>query len=110
MPDLPPALLQLATELRVHRHFLRELRRAESKPAFSQLPPRARERHGLLTRGHEEAHARLRSQAAGHCPEPTLVDALVTFLEREGQPLTGHPTARHLDLLERVFQRLVRPS
>jgi hypothetical protein len=105
MPNLPNALLQLAADLRLHRHFLRELRRAESRPAFIQLPPRARERHRALTLGHEEADARIRAQAAGHFPEPTLVEALVAFLDRQAVPLADHPTARHLDTLDRVLRR-----
>jgi hypothetical protein len=108
MPNLPIALLQLATELRLHRYFLRELRRAESRPAFIQLPPRARERHRALARGHEEADARLRSQAEGGCPEPSLVEALVAFLDRQAEPMVDHPTTRHLDTLDRVFRRRLR--
>lgn len=98
------ALLEVATDLHLHRHFLRELRKAEGRPLFSSLPPIAKERHRLLLLCHEEACERL-SQEGILGPEPTLVEALVAYLERQEEPIKDHPTARHLNTVRAVLGR-----
>jgi len=101
MPDLPPALLELASNLQTHRRFLRELERAGASPGFQGLPQAIHDRHKDFIVAHRDSLARL---DGAPFPEP-LVEALVGFLDRQEVDLAGHPTARHLDCLQRVLRR-----
>lgn len=103
MPELPTTLIRLAEELRLHRHFLLELRRTANSPGFPRLPSKAQACHQAFIRAHEDAAQRLFVE--GGFPEPSLVEALAARLERELVPPPQHPTARHLACLRRVLAR-----
>ena len=104
MPDLPPSLLDLATDLQVNRHLLRELRRTAQCPVFPHLPPRIQDRHRAYTTRHEATEADLR-RAHARFPDPGLLEALVGFLERQGELVVDLPAARHLRTLKGVLGR-----
>jgi hypothetical protein len=101
MPNLPAALVQLAEELRLHRHFLRELRNTAGNPAFPGLPAEAQDSHRAFIRAHEDAARRLFQETP--FPEPALIEALADRLDRDREPSPQHPTARHLGCIKRVL-------
>ena len=102
MPNLPAALLKSAQELRLHRHFLQELSRAELRPHFASLPALARERHQDFIRSHQEACERL-GHGAKSFPDAALVASVAAYLERQADPLPDHPTGRHLNTVNGVL-------